>query len=45
MEVCNVFLNNLNSFCKEFYTGMCNITKKLSVFVKILLNVTHTKDW
>ena len=44
MEVCNVFLNNLNTFCKEFYTCMCNITKKLSFLVKILYNVTHTKD-
>ena len=23
-------LNNLNTFCKEFYTCTCNITKKLS---------------
>ena len=30
MEVCNVFLNNLNTFCKEFYTCTCNITNKLS---------------
>ena len=38
-------LNNFNSFCKEFYTCMCNITKKLSFLVKILYNVTHAKDW
>ena len=44
MEVCNVFFNNLNSFCKEFYTCMCNITKKLSFWDKTLYNVTHTKD-
>ena len=33
-----------NSFCKEFYTCMCNITKILSVLVKILYTVTNTKD-
>ena len=44
MEVCNIFLNNLNTFCKELYTCMCNITKELSFLVKILHNVTHNKD-
>ena len=43
MEVCNVFLNNLNTFCKEFYTCMCNIAKKLSFLLKILYNVTLLK--
>ena len=38
------FLDNLNSFYKEFYTCICNITKKLSFLVKILYNVTLTKD-
>ena len=42
MEVCNVFLNNLNTFCEEFYTCMCNIAKKLSFLVKVLYNVTLT---
>ena len=40
MEVWNIFLNNSNTFCKELYTCMCNITKKLSFLVKILYNVT-----
>ena len=44
MEVCNVFFNNLNTFCKEFHTCMCNIAKKLYFLVKILYNVTLTKD-
>ena len=47
MEVCNVFffffINNLNTFCKEFYTCMRNITKKLSFLVEISYNVTITK--
>ena len=42
MEVCNIFLNNLNTFCKELYTCTCNITKKLSLLLKILYNVTLT---
>ena len=42
MEVCNIFLNNLNTFCKESYTCMCSIAKKLCFLVKILYNVTHT---
>ena len=25
MEVCNVFFNNLNTFCKEFYTCTCKM--------------------
>ena len=33
-----------SGFCKEFYTCICNITKKLSFLVKILYNVTLTKD-
>ena len=28
--VCNVFFNNLNTFCKEVVHVKCNITKKLS---------------
>ena len=44
MEVCNIVLNNSNTFCKELYTCMCNITKKLSFLVEILHNVTHNKD-
>ena len=43
MEVCNVFLNDLNTFCKEFYTCMCNITKKLSSLVKNMFNATLIK--
>ena len=37
-------LNNLNTFCKEYYTCTCNITKKLSFLVKMLYNVTLTND-
>ena len=44
MEVCNIFLNNSNTFCKGLYICMFNITKKLSFWVKILHNVTHNKD-
>ena len=45
MEVCNIFLNKWNTFCKELYTCTCNITKKLSFLFKILHNVTHNRDW
>ena len=48
MKVCNIYLNISNTFCKELYTSMCNITKKLSFFFffyfKILHKVTHNKD-
>ena len=44
MEVCNIILNNSNTFCKQLYTCMCNFTKKLSFLVKTLHNVTHNKD-
>ena len=30
MEVCNVFLNYLNTLCKLFYTCTCKIKKKFS---------------
>ena len=38
------FSETSNTFCKELYTFMCNITKKLSFLVKILQNATHNKD-
>ena len=44
MEVCNIFWNDLNTFCKGLYTYMCNIAKKLSFLVKILHNVTRNKE-
>ena len=46
MEVCNVFLNNLNTFCKEFYTCTCKMQHyKEIVFsgVKMWYSETLTK--
>ena len=40
-----LWFNNFNTFCKEFYTCTCNITKTWSFLVKILYNVTLIKDW
>ena len=46
MEVCNIFLNNLNTFLKELYTYICVTLQRNFFFfwVKILPNVANNKD-